>query len=305
MTDSPDDQDYDRYSDVLGDALAHAANESLILARLEEYFSPKPATLFETGEAQKQLQDRVDKLVDAFGGPPRLIIRGLEEPKPKYDTYLSAALQEAIAVFYRTRRSVCRAQTFMIGAHLLRSKPDLLKLPGDLKLQQLITSNTDGVFWEHVETCFIRLAGFWDRIGQVLDFVFFSIRLYERDGFVAVADCIRANVLRMQPELQTTNAWIAVWAYKKSEREDGLQWLLSRRNLLVHSLHLRAIPPTEEAEIFESAFNHLDKRLRENLAPSTPEKEMQRINSHLSLAASLFPDILSLCEFRAATLGKP
>ena len=53
MTDSPDDQDYDRYSDVLGDALAHAANESLILARLEEYFSPKPATLFETGEAQK------------------------------------------------------------------------------------------------------------------------------------------------------------------------------------------------------------------------------------------------------------
>lgn len=134
-----------------------------------------------------------------------------------------------------------------------------------------------------------------------MDFAFFAIRQYERDGFSAVVDRIRANTLRMQPLLETSVAWRAIWAYKKSEREDGLQWLLSRRNLLVHSLHLRPMSDSQDDEIFESAFNHLDVRLRRDLAPGEPEKEIQRLHVHLGHAAELLPRVLTLCELRAKT----
>ena len=293
-----------RLAEVLGDALAHAANETLILARLEEFFSPKPAKLAISKESANAIDQQVDRLVATYGGAPRLIIKGINDPKPLYDTYMSAALTEVIEVFRRARRSLCRAQTFMIGAHLLQTNPEYLSLPPDKEVQRTFQINTEAVFWEHAETSFIRLAGYWDRIGQVLDFAFFSIRQYERDGFSSVVDRIRANVLRMHPELAATDSWRAIWNYKKSEGEDGLQWLLSRRNLLVHSLHLRAAENSEEDELFESAFNHLDERLRHNLAPGTLEKEIERIHVHLSLAAALFPHILTLCELHAKHRGK-
>ena len=73
---------------------------------------------------------------------------------------------------------------------------------------------------------------------------------------------------------------------------------------MVHSLHLRAAENSEEDELFESAFNHLDERLRHNLAPGTLEKEIERIHVHLSLAAALFPHILTLCELHAKHRGK-
>jgi hypothetical protein len=146
------------------------------------------------------------------------------------------------------------------------------------------------------------LAGFWDRLGQILDFVFFSIRQYERDGFSAVIDRIRANTLRMQPALADSEAWTAIWTYKKSEREDGLQWLLSRRNLLVHSLHLRPTDEQANDELFASAFNHLDSRLRRDLAPGTPEQEIQRLHTHLNQAAALLPQVLSMCQLHAEHL---
>lgn len=289
----------DRLAAVLGDVLAHAATETPILARLEEFFSPQPAKLAASEDAAKALNSQVDRLEAIHGGAPRLIILGINDSKPKYDTYMSAALDEVIEGFKRARRSICRAQAFMIGAHMLRSNPEFLNLPSNVEVQRAFQNNTEAVFWEHAETSFIRLAGYWDRIGQVLDFAFFSIRQYERDGFSAVVDRIQANVLRMHPYLEKTESWRAVWSYKKSESENGLQWLLSRRNLLVHSLYLRAAENAEDNELFESAFNHLDVRLRNKLAPGTPEKEVERLHAHLSQAAALLPHILTLCELHA------
>src|SRR3989338_9180641 len=104
----------DRLANVLGDALAHAANETLILSRLEEFFSPQLAKLAASEDAAKALNSQVDRLVAIYGGAPHLIIQGINDPKPKYDTYMSAALAEVIEVFKRARRSICRAQTFMI-----------------------------------------------------------------------------------------------------------------------------------------------------------------------------------------------
>ena len=298
---TPDAEDAaaERFASVLGDTLAHAANEALVLVRLEEYFHPKPAHLGASSETVVELNENIRRTISAYGGPPQLIIQAHGEPKPRYDTYLSAAIGETIRMFDRCRTTVCRAQASMIGAHLLTTKPEFLKLPGDLVTQNFIREHTSTIFWEHAETGFIRLAGYWDRVGQVLDFVFFSIRQYERDGFSAVLDRIRSNALRMHPVLESTEAWEALWTYKKSERPDGLQWLLSRRNLLVHSLLLRAGRTSEDEELYESTFNHLDSRLRSGLAIGTPEEEINKLHSHLSAAASLFPHMLSLCRLYA------
>lgn len=291
----------DRFADAIGGALQHAANEAMVLSRLEEFFSPKPAQLATNEEEAKALNALVDRVTTLYGGIPRLIIQGINEPKPVYDTYLSAAIHEAIEVFKRARRSLCRAQAFMIGTHMLKTNPELLTLPEDGEIRRLFESSAESVFWEHTETTFIRLAGFWDRLGQILDFAFFAIRQYERDGFSAVVDRIRANTLRMQPQLETSAAWREIWTYKKLEREEGLQWLLSRRNLLVHSLHLRPMSESQGDEIFESAFNHLDTRLRRDLAPGESEREIQRLHVHLGRAAELLPQVLTLCELRAKT----
>ena len=112
-------------------------------------------------------------------------------------------------------------------------------------------------------------------------------------------DRIHANVLRMNPDYSVYEPWQELWNYKRSEREDGLQWLLSRRNLLVHSLHLRPLTSDETDEMFESAFNHIDSRLKRNLATGTPLKELERVHAHLNRAAQLFPQVLRLCEHHA------
>ncbi|CAL95691.1 hypothetical protein azo3074 [Azoarcus olearius] len=291
----------DRLAEAIGGALQYAANEAIVLARLEEFLSPKPAQLAADGNAVKSLNDLADRVTALYGDAPRLIIQGTNDPKPVFDTYLSAAIDEAIEVFKRARRSLCRAQAFLIGTHMLRTDPDILGIPKGGEAHQVFLRTAESVFWEHTETTYIRLAGFWDRVGQILDFAFFTIRQYERDGFSAVVDRIRANALRMQPQLEKSAAWHDIWAYKKSEREDGLQWLLSRRNLLVHSLHLRPLDESKDEELFESAFNHIDARLRSNLAPNEPEKEIEQLHLHLAQAAKLLPQVLTLCELRAKT----
>lgn len=293
---------HSRLWSAIGGAVQHTANEILILSRLEEFFSPKPTHLVTEGNIET-FNSQVDRLESLYGGVPRIIILTHNDPKPKFDTYMSAAINETINNFDRARRSLCRAQTIMIGAHLLGKRPDLIDLPSNDEIRGEFKHTAEDIFWEHVETTLIRLAGFWDRAGQILDFAFFSIRQYERDGFCAVIDRIRANSCPMHPELAASPAWKKVWNYKKSEKEDGLQWLLSRRNLVVHSLHLRTLKGSEENKIFESTFNHLSKRLRENLAPASPEKEIERLHLHLAQAASLLPDVLTLCEMNA--LSKP
>lgn len=301
MPTSESEDQNDRLASVLGDTLAHAANEALILARLEEFLDPKPPKLATSKEHADALNKSIDTLVRLYGGPPRLIIHFTNEPKPRYDTYLSAALGEVMRLFDRTRNSLCRARAFLIGMHFLETKPNLINIPEDAppEVHSFFRDGASTAFWEHTESCYIRLAAYWDRVGQVLDFAFFGIRQYERDGFSAVLDRIRANTLRMHPDIGSLPAWEALWKYKKSEREDGLQWLLSRRNLLVHSLHLRPVEPEEPDELYESAFNHLDARLRESLAVGTPDIEVNRLHVHLEAAANLFPSVIALCHYYA------
>lgn len=297
MNEETKDERYDRLAKVLGNAVAHAANEGLVLARLEEFFSPKPAKLAEKDTDAEKLKKRLEALTLKLGGAPEFIVSGENDERPNYDTYPNAAISEVISVFHRARRSVTRAQMFLTGSHLLLTHPEVVNLPEDEDVALLFKQNVEDVFWEHTETAFIRLSSFWDRIGQLLDFIFFGIRQYERDGFAAVMDRINNNILPVNSEIKKSIDWSALRKYQTSESEDGLKWLLRRRNLIVHSLHLQPLVDfSTDHELFESAYNHLEEKLINKLKPGKAEEEVTRLHLHLGAAASLFHHVLNLSE---------
>lgn len=296
---------------VLIKIVEQIAAERVSLALLEDFFSPKPAKLAPSEAEAKSLEKRSSEIVRRFGGPPRvhLIIRandGSDDEKVEhFDDYPAAAMAEVVNMFHRTRRSVCRAQMLLIGSHVIHETPDIFlqKMPPDAEEEFLAA--VDSSFWEHAEMAYIRIASYWDRVGQMLDFVFFSIRQFERDGFTAVFDRIHSNFAPMDSALQSMPDWKSLRAFQTSEKEDGLKWLSRRRNLLVHSLYLRPIQENEGATdssgvaLFTSEFNHLEASLRKKLAPGTPSEEIDRLNVQLQKAAELYPAVLGLCEYAA------
>jgi hypothetical protein len=194
----------------------------------------------------------------------------------------------------------------LVGSHLFRRNPDVFTVELDKDSKNNVARLVDSSFWEHAESAYIRIASYWDRVGQLLDFAFFSIRQFERDGFTAVVDRIRTNFIPMDASLSTLDARVRVRAFQTSEKVDGLKWLLRRRNLVVHSLYLRPLNENGEGgehgaeTLFDSEFNHLDASLRRKLAPGSPAEEIERLNAQLQKAAELFPAMLALCEYAAA-----
>jgi hypothetical protein len=191
----------ERFAHIIGNAMAYVANEALILAQMEEFFSPLPAKLWHEKE-EDSINKRLDKAVENMGGPPRLILMREDDPPPECDTYPEAALHEMLSAFHRARKSVCRAHLFMTGSGMLQMHPELLEQTGNEEADAMIAGLAEKAFWEHAEIAFIRLASYWDRVGQVLDFAFFRIRQYERDGFSAVIDRIRTNTVQMNAALE-------------------------------------------------------------------------------------------------------
>jgi|SRR5665213_2413432 len=291
---------------AIGEALDYAGREPVLLVRMEEFFSSKPASLASSSDEEKNLIFRVGTLCQTLGGPPKIVILKPGEEPPNYETFPTAAIDEILSCFHRCRRSVCRTQVCLIGSEFYKTAPEaLIPVPEPSELKSLQNAMGE-MFWEHAETSYLRLASFWDRIGQLLDFVFFNIRQYERDGFPAVVDRIRSNYVPMFHDIDFSEHWTNLWNYQRSENTDGLRWLIRRRNLLVHSLHLEAIQAADDKEnaIFTSAFNHLDESVRKKLKPETPKSELECLHAHLSAAARLFSDVLGLCELRVRLRGE-
>lgn len=265
------------------------------MAQLEafSYFSPMPASLpLGTGGP---LEDMLDKLSEALGGPPRLILIPEGKERPRFDTYTTAAIDESINAFMRARTSVRRTHLYLIGNALLKQYPEFMNLPDDPNIRRIVIEETGERYWEHAETSYVRLASYWDRLGQILDFSFFNVRQFERDGFPAVLDRIRSNFLPMSSVIRESPAWGRLWRFQNSEQNDGLKWLSRRRNLLVHSLHLGPRAGDDpENPIFLSAYNHLEETVRAKLRPGTAKEELTNLHSQLDAAASLFPDAVEV-----------
>lgn len=287
----------DDFSETLGKLLDVTVNEATVMRLMEEFFTPQPANLAETDEEAEELTNQIEELLKTYGGPfPVFSLDEHTEFPPRIDTYAHAAVEEIVQSFHRCRRSVCETHMFFVAASFLEDHPDVWRtehVPEEGEARLAVVSER---FWDEAESTYIRLASFWDRIGQLLAFVFFNIRQYERDVFPEVLERIRKNYIPLHEELAKSQAWKRLYTYKKSKKVDGFEWLQSRRNLLVHSLRLRPMPdPEEEHPIFTSTYNHLEEKVREKLKPGTMRQELEYIHSHLRAAATLFPDVLDLC----------
>jgi hypothetical protein len=280
---------------MLGNAVSFVRNEALVLAQYEAIQNCKFAKLWPEGDNGK-FDKRINRVVEHLGGPPDFyLLRNNQEPPPA-DNYPEAAMREAFAVFSRARKSVLRAHLFKAGSSLLAEQPDLMDLSDNPDAATLFIQQAQATFWEHAEAAYIRLYSFWDRVGQVLDFAFFNIRKFDQNGFTAVMDRIHANAVPMDDQLKNSGSWKRLRSFQTSEKEDVLKWLLQRRNLVVHSLHLHPVQ-TDEEGVFKSQFNHLDAAHREKLRPREPAEEVALLMGQLDRAGALFSDFLAVVEF--------
>lgn len=279
---------------VLGNAVAYVTNEAFVLAQYEAFQEDKFATPWAESDGD-EFDKRMNRVTEHLGGPPKFyLLRDGEEPPPS-DNYPEAALREVLEVFKRARKSIVRAHMFMTGSLLLSQQPDIMKLPEDPSIAEKVIKLAHVAFWEHAEAAYIRLYSFWDRVGQVLDFAFFNIRKFDHNGFSAVMDRIHANAIPMNARLSGSGSWGRLRSYQTSEKEDGLKWLLLRRNLLVHSLHLHPVK-TDDEGMFKSQFNHLDTAHREKLRPREPAGEVSLLMGQLDKAGELFNDFLTVVQ---------
>jgi hypothetical protein len=309
--DKLEDRTPQRFDDAISKVIEWIAAENISLALIDDFLSPKPASLSSSSVESVALEKRISRIIQRFGGPPRLAVRSIdgsgEHKSEAVDEYPAAAFGELVNMFHRTRRAVCRSQMVLVGSGVLHDSANVFKkkMPPEMKTAFLAT--VDSSFWEYAEIAYIRLASYWDRAGQMLDFAFFSIRQFERDGFTAVVDRIHTNLVPMDQGLLQLPEWKALRTFQTSDKEDGLHWLLRRRNLIIHSIYLRPMSnrtgDVNEAPdgepLFRYEFNHLEEKLRKKLKPGTALEEIERLNKQLTQAAALFPAVLALCEYAA------
>lgn len=286
----------DRQFRVLINTVSFVANEPLLLAQYEATAQKGEFSQLWPDGDKGEFDKRVNRVVEHLGGPPEFYLLRNDQEPPAADNYPVAAMREAFAVFSRARKSVMRAHLFRAGSSLLAAHPDLLDLPEDPETQTLFVRQAQAAFWEHAEAAYIRLYSFWDRVGQVLDFAFFNIRKFDQNGFTSVMDRIHANAVPMDEQLKNSGSWKRLRAFQTSEKDDGLKWLLQRRNLVVHSLHLHPVPEDEDS-VFKSQFNHLETAHREKLRPRDPVDEVGLLVGQLTKAGELFSDFLAVVEF--------
>jgi len=286
----------DRQFRVLVNTVSFVANEPLLLAQYEATAQPGQFAQLWADRDNEEFDKRVNRTVEHLGGPPELYILRNDQDPPAADNYPDAAMREVFAVLSLARKSVMRAHLFRAGSALLAVHPDLLDISAAPETQALFVKQAQDAFWEHSEAAYIRLYSFWDRVGQVLDFAFFNIRKFDQNGFTSVMDRIHANAVPMDERLKNSGSWKRLRAFQTSEKDDGLKWLLQRRNLVVHSLHLHPIPIDEDS-VFKSQFNHLEVAHREKLRPRDPIEEVGLLIGQLKKSGKLFSDFLTVVEF--------
>jgi len=297
---SPSDEKDPQLS-ALANALWFVVNEPLLLAQNELTVQRKlPILQPEVGPTRATFMKRVDEVLEHLGAPPKfyLVRKGEDHLIPAADTYPVAAMNEIFEVFHRTRTSVLRARVYAAGAAVLEANSFKVfeHLHTRQEQQELYVRVSQAAVWEHAEAAYIRIYSFWDRVGQILDFAFFNIRKFDHNGFNSVMDRIHSNIAPMNNELANSQSWQRLRRFQNSRNDDGLKWLLERRNLIVHSLHLHPLQDSEDG-VFKSQFNHLDVAHRDKLKPRTPDEEIEMLMGHIAKAVMLFSDVLTLLGY--------
>jgi len=303
-----EDEQVGRFAEFLGKLLEIETNFSVTEKRAEEYFKPKPAVLVANDEDAKKLSVTLSRLGESLGAPPKLFIfkNDGSEALNTYDTFPDSVLSEILSSFWKARRAICRSHLTFITEQTLITQPELMNLneaDGRLYIFPIIQR-----FWEQVEYAYIRLAAYWDRVGQLLDYIYFHIRQYENDGFSSVMEKIQTNMVPCYSVIAKSQAFTNLRRFQKSEKEDGLAWLLKRRNLLIHRIGF-SIPQyidkdTSDEIMFYSKYNHFEA-VEEKLEQGNEKLELDRVHNHLSIICCLFTDVLDLCQEGAKLIPRP
>jgi len=270
--------------------------EAILLDRAAEFFEPQPVRLFASDADAKRVNEKLAGLYAKLGGVPNLFItRKGVKPSDTYDDFTWYSVQEMVSLFGRARTSVTKVHAKFFTHELLRGGKRLIETRWTKKQLAAFEPIVVEEFWESAETAYIRLASMWDRVGQLLDYVFFNIRQFERDGFPSVLDRIKVNFAVLDKTVEKRQFWIDIKRYAYRDQVDGLKWLLRRRNLLVHSLHLGEKTKSTGDRDLAYYFNHLDESVRNRLGAMTPEEELKALHDHLRAFANLLEPLCDLC----------
>ena len=268
---------------------------------LTKYYGPQLAKLTTNKEEKDKLDRKTSELIKSLGGVPNFLYRLKNEPKPIFDTYVNSAINELFLSYQKAREAIYRAHIKFIIIDTIQKYPEYIKK----KPPEDLVGYLENLYWDMVEIAYIRLASYWDRAGQLLDYIFFNIRQYERDGFSAVIDRIYINIGRILPELLELESWINILKYRKSENPDGYKWLIRRRNLIIHSISLKNYENYEDNdELFESNYNHLNVTVKRKLAPQKPKEELKQLHAQFSIATELFTKVLEISSWGAKKVDR-
>ena len=281
--------------ETLTRVMSHAANEPTLIKRMEPHLSPRPANIYTDKADAEDLERHVHKFLNKIEPQQKIIITRDGEPLSPRDrirTYQVDISNELTDCFRVCRNAVCRLHMFYITHESVRVNRDLWvnMSEGDAMVYGDLLAKS---FWEALEIATVRLVSYWDRVGQLLDFVFFNIRQYERDGFPAVVERIKKNFAATFPDLASDASYKAFVEYANSEKPTGFKWLTRRRNLAIHSTRFRPHEDKRDA-MFEYEFNHFETRVIRDLALKSPKEELELIHEHLAKAAELFRGVFEL-----------
>ncbi len=303
-----EDEQTSRFVEFLGKLLDIEINFAVTEKRAEDYFDPKPARLAVDDKAAKSLDAALSSLTDSLGAPPSVLIYGHECEEPEtYESYPVSVLSEMLSSFWKARRAICRVHLLFIAEQTVRTNPESMHLDESeliLYIQPVMRR-----YWEQVEYAYIRLGAYWDRVGQLLDYIFFHIRQYENDSFSSVMGRIQSNMVPCYVSIASSRAFSNIRYFQKSEKEDGLVWLLRRRNLLVHRVGF-FVPhdydeDTSKNPLFVSSHNHLEAVKNNKLKQGDQKLELDRLHVQLNSICHLFLDVLDLSHTGAKLIPRP
>jgi hypothetical protein len=157
-------------------------------------------------------------------------------------------------------------------------------------------------FYDALEIAHVRLCGFWDRAAQLIGFVFFNMREFDRDVFGGVVEKVNVNVARGDPLFAEHSAWKELWSFARRPDEDGYQWLSSRRNQLSHSVSLpRSSTGVDRAHHHRS--DNIGRKIAEKVRPAEPAIEMKRVAAQVRAMRIVGNSVVNLCMLGIETYG--
>jgi hypothetical protein len=275
---------------MLVPAMRHIVAESALLSKYEVFMGSDFPDLL--GANRDTVFQRLILLSLHLGGPSTESDHNPTGIGAPVDGYPDATIKEVIAVYERARMSVMRASFFMQGTDMLTINPHFVDKNLPVGAHPIYLSLAEQAFWEHAETAYIRLASFWDRVGQVMEFAFFNVRKFEHSTFSTVMKKIQGNVMQMLDDPKNDQLWNRLWKFHNANTDDGYTWLVERRNMMIHNLHLHPLQSNQEV-VFSSQYNHLETRHAANMKPRPPAEEVKLLVNQLHQATALFDDFIA------------